>query len=248
MPSHDLKCGVAGVVRVGIIALGFVAFTGPAVMILSSPEASAREDGEKNAGKSSDGKGGTRVGAKVVDRKAAAGTSAGVRIFRGLVDGNGAGVSIQRVPTNAGAASSLARANANTGPGLARTSQGTGAGPKAAFATVPATASTAGVGMGNHPATAGPTGTAVGFGGDSFASGSVSVGFGGGSDGRSDDSNTISGQGGTGGSDIPSAFETLSRAQQARVMQRCKEVVARPALAEQNQLTICQVLLAMAKP
>ena len=247
MPSHDLKCEVAGAVRVGIIALGFVAFTGPAVMILSSPEAYAREDGEKSGRKSGDDKGGDRVGAKVADRKAATGTT-GVRIFRGLVGGDGAGVSIQRVPTNAGAASSPARANANTGPGLARTSQGTGAGPKAAFATAPATASTAGVGIGNYPATAGPTGTAVGFGGDSFASGSVSVGFGGGSDGRSDDSNTISGQGGTGGSDIPSAFETLSRAQQARVMQRCKEVVARPALAEQNQLTICQVLLAMAKP
>jgi hypothetical protein len=244
MPSHDLKCGVAGAVRVGIMALGFVAFTGPAVMILSSLEASAREDGEK----SGDDKSGTRVGAKVADRKAAAGTSGGVRIFRGLVGGDGAGVSIHRVPTNAGAASSPARANANTGAGLARTSQGTGAGPKAAFAAAPAIVSTAGVGIGNHPTTAGPTGTAVGFGGDSFASGSVGFGFGGGSDGRADGSSTISGTGGTGGSDIPSAFETLSRAQQARVMQRCKEVVARPALAEQNQLTICQVLLAMAKP
>jgi len=247
MPSHDRNCGVAGALRVGIMALGFVAFTGPAVMILSSPEASAREDGKKSAGKSGDDKGGTRVGAKVVDRKAAAGTSAGVRIFRGLVGGDGAGVSIQRVPTNAGAASSPpARANA-AGAGVARASEGTGAGPKAAFATVPVTASTAGVGIGSHPAAVGSTGTAVGFGGDSFASGSLGVGFGG-SDGRTDGSSTISGQGGTGGSDIPSAFETLSRAQQERVMQRCKEVVARPALAEQNQLTICQVLLAMARP
>jgi hypothetical protein len=31
-------------------------------------------------------------------------------------------------------------------------------------------------------------------------------------------------------------------------MQRCKGLVARPALADQNQLTICQVLLAMTKP
>jgi hypothetical protein len=238
MPSHDLKCGVAGAVRVGIMALGFVAFTGPAVMILSSLEASAREDGEK----SGDDKSGTRVGAKVADRKAAAGTSGGVRIFRGLVGGDGAGVSIHRVPTNAGAASSPARANANTGAGLARTSQGTGAGPKAAFAAAPATAATAGVGIGNHPATAGPTGTAVGFGGDSFASGS------GGSGGGAPSPDTIRDQEETEGSDISSAFETLSRPQQARVMQRCKEVVARPALVDQNQLTICQVLLAMAKP
>ncbi len=191
MPSHDLKCDVARAVRVGIMALGFVAFTGPAVMILSSLEASAREDGEK----SGDDKSGTRVGAKVADRNAAAGTSGGVKIFRGLVGGDGAGVSIHRVPTNAGAASSPARANANTGAGLARTSQGTGAGPKAAFAAAPATAATAGVGIGNHPATAGPTGTAVGFGGDSFASGSVGFGFGGGSDGGADGPSTIGGDG-----------------------------------------------------
>ena len=54
-------------------------------------------------------------------------------------------------------------------------------------------------------------------------------------------------QGGTEDTDISSAFETLSRPQQARVMQRCKDVVARPAQADANQLTICQMLLAMAK-
>ena len=57
----------------------------------------------------------------------------------------------------------------------------------------------------------------------------------------------ITGQEGTEDSDISSAFETLSRPQQARVMQRCKDVVARPALVDPNQLTICQMLLAMAR-
>ena len=54
-------------------------------------------------------------------------------------------------------------------------------------------------------------------------------------------------QAGTEDSDISAAFETLSRPQQARVLQRCKDVVARPAQADPNQLTICQMLLAMAK-
>ena len=57
----------------------------------------------------------------------------------------------------------------------------------------------------------------------------------------------ITGQEGTEDSDISSAFETLSRPQQARVMQRCKDLVARPALVDPNQLTICQMLLAMAR-
>ena len=246
MPPHNLNRGVGDAVRVGIIAFGFIALTGPAVLILSSPEADAREDGVKS-GKGGDDKSGTRVSVKVDDRKAAAGTSANVRILRGLVGGDGARVSIHRVPTGAGVASSLAGANANAGAGLARASQGTGAGPKAALATVPAAAPTAAVGPRNNSAAAGAT-AAAGSGRDTSASGSGGVGFGGGSGDGAPSADTIKGQEEKEGSDISSAFETLSRPQQARVMQRCKEVVARPALADQNQLTICQVLLAMGKP
>jgi hypothetical protein len=241
MPSRDLKYDVGSAVRAGIIAFGFVAFTGPAVVFLSSPEAYAREDGVKSGGKGGEDKSDTRAGAKVEDRKTAAGASTNVRVLRGLIGGDGARVSIHRIPTGAGVAPSLAGPNANAGAGLARASQGTGAGPKAMLAPVPATAGTAAVGPRNHSATAGAT-AAAGFGGDSFASGS------GGSGGGAPSPDTIRDQEETEGSDISSAFETLSRPQQARVMQRCKEVVARPALVDQNQLTICQVLLAMAKP
>ena len=82
--------------------------------------------------------------------------------------------------------------------------------------------------------------TAV-LGGDTAGGGAGTGG------GGADDPGTIGGQGGTEGSDISSAFQTLSRPQQARVLQRCKDVVARPALVDPNQLTVCQMLLAMAK-
>jgi hypothetical protein len=77
--------------------------------------------------------------------------------------------------------------------------------------------------------------------------GGDTAGGGDGTDGSAPSPGAISGQEGTEDSDISSAFETLSRPQQARVLQRCKDVVARPALVDQNQLTICQMLLAMAK-
>ena len=48
-------------------------------------------------------------------------------------------------------------------------------------------------------------------------------------------------------SGVSSAFDSLSRRQQARVMQRCRDVIARPAQADANQLTICQTLMVMAK-
>ena len=48
-------------------------------------------------------------------------------------------------------------------------------------------------------------------------------------------------------SGISSAFDALSRRQQARVMQRCRDVMARPAQADANQLTVCQTLTVMAK-
>jgi hypothetical protein len=50
------------------------------------------------------------------------------------------------------------------------------------------------------------------------------------------------------GSGISAAFGALSRLQQARVMQRCRDVMARPAQAEASQLTICQTLMMMPKP
>jgi hypothetical protein len=48
-------------------------------------------------------------------------------------------------------------------------------------------------------------------------------------------------------SDISVAFDSLSRQEQARVMQRCKDVVANPAQAEASQLAICETLMAMSK-
>jgi hypothetical protein len=47
--------------------------------------------------------------------------------------------------------------------------------------------------------------------------------------------------------DISAAFDSLSRPQQARVMQRCKDIVARPAQADASQLVICETLMAMSK-
>jgi hypothetical protein len=49
-------------------------------------------------------------------------------------------------------------------------------------------------------------------------------------------------------SGISAAFDSLSRQQQARVMQRCRDVLARPAQAEASQLSICQTLMTMPKP
>lgn len=46
---------------------------------------------------------------------------------------------------------------------------------------------------------------------------------------------------------ISAAFDSLSRMQQARVMQRCKDLVARPAQADASQLAICETLMAMTK-
>ena len=242
MPLHNHR-GVRDAVRAGIIAFGVVAFTGPGIVILSSPEAYAQDGGKR--GGTGDEKSGARVVAKAGDRKAAAGTSADVRVLRGLIGGEGERASIHRVPTGAGVASPLAGTNAAAGPGLARTSQGTGGGPKAAL--VPATATAAAVGPRDNSVTAGATGMAA-FGSDTSASGSVGLGFGSGSGGGAPASDTIREQEEREGPDVSTVFETLSRPQQARVMQRCKELVARPALADQNQLTICQVLLAMTKP
>jgi hypothetical protein len=50
------------------------------------------------------------------------------------------------------------------------------------------------------------------------------------------------------GSGVSAAFDALSRLQQARVMQRCRDVLARPAKAEASHLTICETLMMMPKP
>ena len=43
-------------------------------------------------------------------------------------------------------------------------------------------------------------------------------------------------------SDVVESFSSLSQQQQARVLRRCKDVMARPAEAEPNHLTLCQFL------
>jgi hypothetical protein len=50
------------------------------------------------------------------------------------------------------------------------------------------------------------------------------------------------------GSGVSAAFDALSRLKQARVMQRCRDILARPAQAEASQLTICETLMMMPKP
>jgi hypothetical protein len=47
--------------------------------------------------------------------------------------------------------------------------------------------------------------------------------------------------------DVSSGFEGLSAQQQARVMQRCKDVMKNPGRADRNQIAICQTLSSMSK-
>ena len=42
--------------------------------------------------------------------------------------------------------------------------------------------------------------------------------------------------------DVAESFSSLSQQQQARVLRRCKDVMARPTEAEPNHLTLCQLL------
>ena len=46
---------------------------------------------------------------------------------------------------------------------------------------------------------------------------------------------------------IIESFQSLSQAQQTRVMQRCKDVLAAPSRASSNQIGLCQTLNALAK-
>jgi hypothetical protein len=166
MRSRGLKYNVGRAVRVGIVALGMIALTAPAVMIPSSPDALAR-----GGGKGGGDKGGDIGGLSGGSGGAIGGALGGVGDLGGLAGPRGGG-------------------DASAGMG-----GGTGGGPVSG-------------------------GNAAGPGTNSATEGSA----------------------------ISSAFETLSRPQQARVMQRCKDVVARPAQADPNQLAICQTLLAMARP
>lgn len=44
--------------------------------------------------------------------------------------------------------------------------------------------------------------------------------------------------------DIAESFSSLTKQQQARILRRCKDVIARPGEADPNQLAICQRLAA----
>jgi hypothetical protein len=48
-------------------------------------------------------------------------------------------------------------------------------------------------------------------------------------------------------SDVTESFGSLTKQQQARVMQRCKDVIAKPGEADPNQLALCQTLAAISK-
>ena len=48
-------------------------------------------------------------------------------------------------------------------------------------------------------------------------------------------------------SDVAESFSSLSQQQQARIMQRCRDLIAKPNQADPNQLALCQTLAAMVK-
>lgn len=48
-------------------------------------------------------------------------------------------------------------------------------------------------------------------------------------------------------SEVAESFSSLSQQQQARVMQRCRDMIAKPNQADPNQLALCQTLAAMVK-
>jgi hypothetical protein len=102
-----------------------------------------------------------------------------------------------------------------------------------------------GAGAGSGGVGAGAGAGVGGVGGAGAAAGGSSPAAGGGPGVGGPDP---SGGGATDGSSISAAFETLSAPQQARVMQRCKDVVARPELSDPTQLTICRTLMTMARP
>lgn len=62
-----------------------------------------------------------------------------------------------------------------------------------------------------------------------------------------DDVNGGVGVFGTDGSGIRASFESLTPQQQARVMQRCQDVVASPAQANRHHLALCRTLMTLAQ-
>ena len=47
--------------------------------------------------------------------------------------------------------------------------------------------------------------------------------------------------------DVTESFFSLTQQQQARVMQRCREVIAKPAQSDPNHIAVCQTLAAATK-
>jgi hypothetical protein len=169
MRSSDLRAGAGRAIRGGIVALGLVALSVPAAVILSSDDAYARGDGG-----TSDGKAGK--------------------------DDNGG----------------LGAAGDNVGSGANTSAKAKGrAGPK-----------TRGARLGIFGALFSSRGSST----------NGSTGFTG-----------AQGAFGMDTSGVRESFESLTKAQQARVMQRCKDVIANPAQSDVNQLALCQTLVATAK-
>ena len=97
----------------------------------------------------------------------------------------------------------------------------------------------AGVGADAAGASAG-AGVGVGIGGVGAGTGGTGAGAGG-SAGAGAAAFGLSGSG------VAGSFAALSNVQQARVMQRCKDVLARPKQADPNQLALCKTLMSLAK-
>lgn len=155
------------------------------------------------------------------------GDGEGGRVLGGNRDEVGAGTDFGTGSTGVGpgpaAAAPPIRGDAAGGPGVT-SGGGTGATTDGAGNGPPAKADgRAGLGGG---ADNGP-GTGGGSGNGSGASGA--------------------GQGNTNKSNVVGSFQSLSQPQQARVMQRCKDVLAAPRKAEPSQLALCNTLDAMAR-
>lgn len=228
MRSHELKYNLGGAVRVAILTLGLVA-AAVAGFILSGTDAGNSGGGEIGAGgaEAAAATNSSGAGASIVSGKA--GTDAGLfGLFRGGgVAHNGAGAG-----AGTGLKSGSARSGTDFGAGTSRRNEGVGAGPTDRSIT---TTEGAG-GIGRNGAGTGASGS-LGFGIGASANASADTGFGG----------EQSGPGNTNSAVILDSFQSLTQAQQARVMQRCKDVMGSPSRASSNQVALCQTLSAMGK-
>ena len=247
MPAHDLKCDVGRAVRVGILALSFVVFTAPAGADPSPRR--RRECGP--AIKSGDVEAARAQAQRPAPANAAPGTTAGLRGFSAVwLAATAQASAFSRVPSNARAPRPGVPRSQCQGSGRIGADQPSarsGARRPTLAPAAPATAAAT-----RHcpasaviPAAAGATGPAVASAARPLRAAASAPTA---AEARAPPMpSAISGQGAREGSDICLCFRDPVPPQQARVMQRCKEVVARPALADPNQLTICQTLMAMAK-